>query len=697
MVLVMFTIMRHLLDQLNFADINGKVRIPPDFWTMTLEQREQTARELLPPLPSCETTRPDPSPIVAIYSRSLRPQSGGLLSLRSLAETFHERGYTVWGLSRDGRDSFATMRMFKVVPDRMLESFAQLPGTPDVIICNPVDVSFVQPLAKTLGIPFIVYVQFWRGWMPIEPDVLRRLDSDTLPVEAFDHPNIERTADAAAVVANSEYTAGITERIIGRKCDVVAQPYIGNYGLNGHARRPTYVVLPSPQWGKGAARFFTLARDNPDVPFLLLAGDVMHNVGVIEAANKIPNVTVQPDWVEDMRPIYARARALFLGTDTCETFSRAAAEARACGVPILALRAGNLPNIVRDDGGVCVPRDASDDDWQTAFEKVLTMSPKPTSDFAHDHRARMVDVADDVRNLSEVYMPLPYAPGIRAVVEHAARVLGVTVLPWDAPAKQFSPAKLIVCPWAVPDRLLRLGKPTLLWWHSHCVQMDITRSELTAIAKAWECVAATPHLSIAFGHQAEAEMWDQIHPGRSHHLPACLDCHEVTVPKTGGVFIPGPYGMRKNTPTALAACRLADRVAHVTGRIREHDDLLRFAVALDLRLQIHECESVPDVQAVAGACDVALMLSTAETYCYAAAECVLSGTPVIGWAGLPALAVSPVRPWFVDPTDVRDVARTIGTVEDHWHSWQLADLKSVADDRAVVARRTLLERLSHVL
>ncbi len=635
-------------------------------------------------------------PSVAIYARTLQPRGGGPISLHALADTLVARGFSVLGLSRGVTGRVPTnMQLYSVTPrpTPTTRAFSRFSPKPDVILCNPGDVPLVHPVATRLDIPFVVYVQFWRGLVEIDSDVLQHLDSETLPVDAFDLPNIARIADAAAVVANSDYTAGVVERIIGRKCDAVVQPYLGDFRLNGHARKSHYVVLPSPQWGKGAKRFFALARRNPDVPFLLLAGDTSRNLDVITTAESISNVTVQRNWVEDMRPVFANALALFIATDTCETFCRAAAEARACGVPILALRAGNLPYIVRDDGGVCVPRNASDDDWQAAFEKVIIMTPEPTDEFLQDHRPRMVNVLNNVRRLSDVYMPLPRAPGIRAVVEHAARVLGVTVLPWGAPVKDFEAARLIVCQWRVPDRLLKLGKPTLLGWHSHCAQMDITRSELTGLADAWDLVAENPHLSIAFGNQAEARMWAHIHPGRSFYLPACLDCSEVTVPKTGGVFIPGPYGIRKNTPTALAACRLAGRDVHVTARFRDHPGLLRFAMALGCQLHVHDCPTVADVQAIAGACDVAVMLSMAETYCYGAAECVLAGTPVIGWEGLPATAAPEDRPWLVhDPTNAEEVASVIrADASRAWHKWQLADVRTVADRRSVAARHTLLE------
>lgn len=637
-------------------------------------------------------------PVVAIVSRMLVARAGGEQSWNAIAETLQAAGFAVFGfvVDRHAPTGPARMPLVRVSADRM-EPLLQV--RPDVILCNPSEVPVIHSVATANAIPLVVYVQFWRGLLPVDPAILRHLDSDEIPAGAIDRANVDRIAGAAAVVANSEYTARQVERIVARPCEAVVEPYLGDVGLDGHPRKPSYVLLPSAQWGKGARRFFDLARRNPAIPFLLLAGDSMSAPAVVRAARSIGNVAVRTDWIKDMRAVWAGARALFIGTETCETFSRVAAEARACGVPILALRAGNLPNIVRDDGGVCVDRDATDDDWQSAFEKVLTMEPEPTTEFAQDHRARMVDVVDDVRRLSEVYMPLPSAPGIRAVVEHARRVLGVTVVPWDGPPERFAGANLIVCPWHVPKPILDLGVPTLWWWHSHCAQMDTSRRELTALADAWDLVAANPHLSIAFGHRAEAELWNRVHPGRSCHLPACLDCTETSVPKTGGVFVPGPYGPRKNVATALAACRRADQTAHVTGRIRSHPELLRFAVALGCRLEIHECPTVADVQAVAGACDVALMLSMAETYCYGAAECILAGTPVIGWRDLPVLATPDTQAWHVaDPTDVDNVAAKIENADRaelaRYLRGQLRVVKEMAARRADAARRTLLKYLT---
>lgn len=629
--------------------------------------------------------RTDTRPGVLAVSSAFSRRGGGMCSWRQMVERLAERGFSVTTYS-DGEP------VIDVPGVRHLSGRVRAVGkviearAPAAVMCSNEMARWVVPACERLGVPAIVYVQFWRGIAECRLANLAAIDGDPSAVRTSPFAAVLR--QAAAIVPNSEYTGERVAAMTGLAVTEPVRPTVTVKGTSEVERR--YVMCPSAQQWKGADVFFALAETHPDIPFLLLAGDAYSSSELAERGDGIPNVEVRRGWVDDMAAVYAGARAVFIGTETCETFSRVAAEARACGVPILALGAGNLPNIVRGDGGVCVPRGATFKKWRRAFERVLEMRPEPTDEFCRDDRERMVGIVNEHRNLPEVYVPCPRAPGIRAAVTHLRRVLGVTTVDWSAGAEAYAGAAAVLSPWMVRDEVTAAGKPTLLWWHSHLAQMDTSRVEIQRLVD--ELGGVGPPHGVAFGTEADAAVWGLVHPGRAWHVPACLHVQVSRHEKTGGVFLPGPYGPRKNVTTALAACRLAGRTAHMTGEVLKHPEITELMVALGVDSHVHECETVDDVRKVAGACDMALMLSTAETYCYAAAECIMAGTPVLAPVAVPAVRPGP---WtVVDPTDAEAVAGLLRPVD--WHAEQLASLREVADERAAVAQANLLQWLETV-
>jgi len=632
--------------------------------------------------------------LVASVKSFQKSLGGGMLSLLRVLERARERGYRVTLLYQDRCDG---------LPDGIEAARVRLPDVADAVVrLRPsvlLETTSYDLVSTISGTPSVVYVQFWRALVKCDPDTLRRVAEPDLPESCLNRAGIETLRRATALVANSDFTASVVERITGRPCDAVVTPTLGDVRVTGGkpVRERRFVTLPSAQILKGTARFFQLARDNPGVEFLLLAGDRYTSPGVGKEAGSIPNVTIRSEWIEDMRDVYAETRALFLGTETCETFSRVCAEARVNGIPLLVLAAGNLPNMITGGGGVAVPRGASDREWNDALARVLAMTPEPTDRFNRDERDKMIDVLDNVRLLTEVAMPTPTAPGIREIVLQSQRVLGTTAVPWNTPVESLREARLVVVPWQYRPELAAAGVPMLVWWCSHFAQMDSRREEYAQLASLVAAARENPRLGVAFTSKADAAVWACRLGDRAVWLPACLDVDVEPFQTTNDdVFIPGPYGPRKNVGTALAACAVLGAEAHVTGKIRGEKELLAIAEALGVRLVIHDCPTVEDVRRAAGSCRAALALSLAETYAYGAAECVLAGTPTVSWAGVPALRPSNGQPaeWLVtDPTDVTEVAERLRAVlgdPDRWHATQLDSLKAVAERNRKAARRALL-------
>jgi len=128
------------------------------------------------------------------------------------------------------------------------------------------------------------------------------------------------------------------------------------------ARDWALFVNPAPE--KGLGLVLALARRAgaalPEARFMLLEGrwraaDLAARYGIDWSA--WPNVL----WLEnqaDMRPLYAQARVLLYPSLCFEGFGRAVLEAMANGVPVLASRAGALPEAV-GAGGECLELPAS--------------------------------------------------------------------------------------------------------------------------------------------------------------------------------------------------------------------------------------------------------------------------------------------------------------------------------------------------
>lgn len=588
--------------------------------------------------------------------------------------------------------------------DRFLMALDAL--RPDIVVTEVRTGANIADACKALGVPMLTLVQFWHNLVETSERGWDAVNRRPIPDDARNAWGCAKLKKSAAIVANSEFSAEVIRACLRREPDAIVYPPVNADAVRAKDAPPVherpYIVCPSVQAGKGAEIFLALARRNPKMRFLLLAGDNRHSKedDIVRAAREIGNVSVCEAWVRDMREIYAQARCVFIGTQTAESFCRTAAEARANGIPLLVSDAGNLARIVDERSGAVVPRRASLAEWEIGLRRALALRPRPTDEFCRDHTGRFVRVVDAHRRLSDVGIFVTPATGIRTGARQFEEVLGLRRLDWPACAETARDCALAILPgvWnpGLSDAIeCKLG----FWWCSHFAQMDTNRHEMRQLMDVVKTVRSRADRFLLLTCRTDVEVWRNVLGGRVKWLPNCLNVRAEGArgaEKLDGahVFIPGPYVQRKNVYTALGAISAAGAEAHVTTRVEGCAAIKELARALKVRLHVHDCPEPADVLKVAGRCRAAVMVSTAETYCYAAAECVLAGAPTVGWRGIPILRGGPEQLAPADPTDVALVARSLREALKGGESLVERQREAVVRNAKCMnaaARRTILE------
>ncbi len=216
---------------------------------------------------------------------------------------------------------------------------------PDVaVVHGPTSLTAARTMAD-LGIPTILYLHgiFSPRDLPPESRLIR-------------------------YVANSHYTAEMTERICGIRCPVVIPLMcLKKYTCD---RRPQVITMVNPIKSKGVATAIGVAKARSDISFLFVKAwqslsSAENEATFRDIAKNLPNVTlIEP--VRDMRTVYRRTKILLMPSDThTETYGRTAVEAQVSGIPVIGRRVGGLPEAM-GDGGTLMPPSAPLSDWVTA-------------------------------------------------------------------------------------------------------------------------------------------------------------------------------------------------------------------------------------------------------------------------------------------------------------------------------------------
>jgi len=617
------------------------------------------------------------------------PEADWIRFMRLRCDDPHEHG-------RGGLPNMATCERAVEETVRMLN--------PGILLTEARSAPNVIRVGRELGVPVVVLIQFWHSVMKPVEEAWDALHKSPVSREWVDHEGLALLAKADAVVANSEFVADKLADVMGRAPEAVVYPPVDAEQAVVKEAKPVhereFVMCPSVQRLKGTFIFLELARRNPNIKFLLLAGDQRHarEHDVVAKAQGLSNVTIHREWVLDMRTIYAQTRLTFLGTQTCETFSRVSAESMANGIPLLVSDAGNLARIVDGEHGIIVPRKGAVTQWNEALHKALALRPTPDARWCQDHSDRFAEVLNAHRQIREAAFLQCAASGVHAAIEQMRQVLGISTLDSVDAEELKRHGVVVVSGQYTPE--LDAACPTRLawWWHSHMAQMDSNRHEVADLLRCLEAVGKSAERFLLFTARPEAELFGPRYGGRVKWLPnvrKLADQPQGTDKLKGRhVFIPGPYMARKNCYAALSAVALAEAEAHVTARVEgQAPSLAGLARAIGVKLHVHKCETGEDVTRLASGCQAAIMPSLAETFCHAAAECIEVGTPVVSWAGVPA-AGQHYRSRVADPTNVAELADTLkaalaepsGLLAEQW-----AGLKALVETHKAAARKTLME------
>ncbi|WP_309420095.1 glycosyltransferase [Telmatospirillum sp.] len=213
---------------------------------------------------------------------------------------------------------------------------------PDVVVVQGGDE--IVPLLKNflkLGLPVIGYLHN-SGRLPLDE-------------ELRNHPRLH-------FVVNSNFTASLhPEKPVRAVIRPIVPPDM--YAVESN-RTAAVFVNPAPY--KGVDIVMNLAKARPDVNFLFVVNGMPTPPPPAEL--RPANVKVVGPF-KNMKSVYKEAKVVLAPSQWEETWGRIATEAQISGIPVLASSRGGLPEAV-GPGGLCLPPDASPDEWQHAFSTI---------------------------------------------------------------------------------------------------------------------------------------------------------------------------------------------------------------------------------------------------------------------------------------------------------------------------------------
>ncbi|WP_158262657.1 glycosyltransferase [Photobacterium sanctipauli] len=193
-------------------------------------------------------------------------------------------------------------------------------------------------------------------------EILKQIKS--CPVVVYIH-SIEsinyKTDKNISYIANSNFT----KETVNINFDIVIPPIIipKKYKVSSSNED---IIFVNPSKHKGLEVVNGLAKLNPNLSFKYIVNSKKNDNS---SYNNINNVEVIGP-VNNMKSVYRSARLLIAPSVWDETWGRVASEAHCSGIPVLASKTGGLTESV-GYGGICVPKNASINDWNKALHKIV--------------------------------------------------------------------------------------------------------------------------------------------------------------------------------------------------------------------------------------------------------------------------------------------------------------------------------------
>ncbi|KKN96891.1 hypothetical protein LCGC14_0165350 [marine sediment metagenome] len=661
-------------------------------------------------------------PVVMLFSKSFgHGLGGGELSGEDFAQAFVKHGCEVFCVYHRGHYDGKVKLPDGVTPMKIAEGGlreAAVKIRPDILMSRGSGTAVQSAhVAEALHIPSVHYVQFWLDFLHVHKEdqqlhggELSRCQFNDLvrygvPAEAdSNEEGVQAVANHQILIANSYFTANVMERTLGRK-PMIAFPGHSPRSIAKdapHYLEREYVLMTSVQALKGLRRFLALADHFQDEKFAVLSTEYerTHHKNEIAACVRRPNVEVLR-WTDDMAGVYAKAKCVFIGTLTAETFSRVAVEARLSGCPVLCTDNGNLPNIVLDramvpdreyheerrreglydppensmlgPGGVVVPQTAPIKIWEDALDNILCGNVQDDWDaftdgfhaetpYAHQHR--MEDVVPKILEVlprRRVLVVSAGGPGVQSMCRSLAKVTGcgyttihsiqrVDTADYDL----FLFSGSLKQPMA--QRIAKsFPKRTVVSWCSHLSQMAFEPKEiqewidLTALVRAdriggmvtsYEDDAAT-YQHLLTQYPADRFRWLPCTVGGEALRPPLEQVAprvEPYLPPKFMVAVLGPTHPRKNLLVALAGIARAGLHANISQWLLRDKEIDAFLTHLMCAFASFNLHDSKAVRRMLQTCSAMVHLSHSETFSYASIEALLLGVPVIGPSTTPAHA-----------------------------------------------------------
>lgn len=227
--------------------------------------------------------------------------------------------------------------------------------------------------------PDMVFV--WGG-MLLEMTMMREAREAGIPVVFYlvngSYKDKETFKYVSVIVTDTAATARLYKERLGLDCKVLGT-FIDPAAIKPKVpRRPDFITFINPSFEKGVSLFMPLAKlaaqECPQVRFLVVQsrGRWGNALQVLKfKPDDFPNVKVIGHQ-HDMRPVYARTRALLVPSLWHESGARVIAEAQLNGIPILASNTGGSAELVGQGGTIFdVPQEMKDKKATVASEEVV--------------------------------------------------------------------------------------------------------------------------------------------------------------------------------------------------------------------------------------------------------------------------------------------------------------------------------------